>query len=50
MSQPRNILFTISIDDYQSDVWPNLNNAVSDVEKIRQILTDKYSFEIYHGH
>ncbi len=49
MSQPRNILFTIAIDEYQSNVWPNLNNAVFDVEKISQILIDKYSFEIFHG-
>lgn len=49
MSEPRNILFTIAIDEYQSNVWPNLNNAVFDVEKISQILIDKYSFEIFHG-
>lgn len=49
MSLPRNILFTIAIDKYQSDVWPNLDNAVLDAEKIIQILTDKYSFEVYHG-
>ncbi len=49
MSQPRNILFTIAIDEYQSNVWPNLNNAVFDVEKISQILIDKYSFELFHG-
>lgn len=49
MSQPRNILFAIAIDEYQSNVWPNLNNAVFDVEKISQILIDKYSFELFHG-
>lgn len=49
MSLPRNILFTIAIDKYQSDVWPNLDNAILDAEKIIQILTGKYSFEVYHG-
>lgn len=49
MSEPRNILFTIAIDEYQSNVWSNLNNAVFDVEKISQILIDKYSFEVFHG-
>ena len=49
MSQPKNILFTIAIDEYQSSVWPNLHNAVLDAEKISQILTDKYSFEVFHG-
>lgn len=49
MSEPRNILFSIAIDEYQSNVWSNLNNAVFDVEKISQILIDKYSFEVFHG-
>lgn len=49
MSSPRNILFTIAIDEYQSSVWPNLHNAVLDAKKICQILTDKYSFEEFHG-
>lgn len=49
MSLPRNILFTIAIDEYQSNVWPNLHNAALDAEKISQVLTDKYSFEIFHG-
>lgn len=49
MFKPRNILFTISIDEYSSNVWPNLHNAVIDAEKISQILTNRYSFEIYHG-
>ncbi|MBA0885144.1 caspase family protein [Flavobacterium undicola] len=49
MSLPKNILFTIAIDKYQSDVWPNLANAVLDAKKVSQILTEKYSFEVYHG-
>lgn len=49
MSVPRNILFTIAIDKYESDVWPNLDNAVLDAERISQILTEKYSFEVYHS-
>ena len=49
MFLPRNILFNIAIDKYESDVWPNLENAVLDAGKISHILIEKYSFEVYHG-
>ncbi len=42
-----NIIFTIGIDTYQSDMWTNLNNAVFDCKSIIKVLVEKYSFEEY---
>lgn len=42
-----NILFTIAIDNYKSEVWDNLQNAVSDTKEISKILIEKYFFELH---
>ncbi|MBV3638576.1 caspase family protein [Bacteroides cellulosilyticus] len=38
-------LFTIAIDEYSDSHYPNLHNAKHDVERLVNILTNKYSFE-----
>lgn len=45
MKKGNNIIVTIGIDEYESDVWPNLNNAVFDCCSLASILCDKYFFE-----
>jgi hypothetical protein len=47
LKERRNIVFTIGIDDYESSVWKNLNNAVLDCKEIKSILENRYSFEEY---
>ena len=47
MKARRNILFTIGIDSYQSNVWRDLSNAMLDCKEILKILSEKYSFEEY---
>lgn len=39
----KNYLLMIGIDQYQS--WPALNNAVSDIESIKEVLVKSYRFE-----
>lgn len=42
----KNYLFAIAIDKYASNKIIPLNNAVQDTEKLVEVLTRKYSFEI----
>jgi hypothetical protein len=42
-STAKNYLLVIGIDKYAS--WPSLNNAVSDAEDVKEILTTKYNFD-----
>lgn len=39
-----NYLLVIGIDTYNT--WPRLNNAVSDAEAVKQVLTSKYNFDL----
>jgi len=41
--ESKNYLLLIGIDKYQN--WPVLNNAVSDIDSVRKILTSLYRFE-----
>jgi hypothetical protein len=41
-----NYLLIIGIDTY--DKWPRLNNAVSDAEAVKQVLTSNYNFDVGH--
>ena len=47
MKNRKNIIFTIGIDNYETSVWKNLNNAVLDAKSIVKILTTKYNFDEY---
>ena len=38
-----NYLLIIGIDNY--DTWPRLNNAVTDAEAVKQVLTSTYNFD-----
>ncbi|QIH38560.1 caspase family protein [Flavobacterium sp. Sr18] len=45
----QNYIFAIGIDNYSSEYWKNLNNAVLDAKKITELLIDKYNFEEFPG-
>jgi hypothetical protein len=47
MKKRQNIIFTIAIDNYKSDAWDNLNNAVLDCKTLTDILISRYSFEAF---
>lgn len=47
MKERNNLIFTIGVDEYQSDFWTNLNNAVFDCKTLLDTLKLKYSFEEY---
>lgn len=45
MKERRNIIFTIAIDNYETAVWKDLNNAVLDAKTILEVFATKYDFE-----
>lgn len=45
MKKGNNIILTIGIDKYDSDIWVNLNNAVFDCESLVSTVCERYSFE-----
>jgi hypothetical protein len=47
LKERRNILFTIGLDKYESDVWKDLKNAVLDCTELKKTLENHYSFEEY---
>lgn len=48
MKSRKNFLFIIGIDKYSSD-HHDLENAVYDAERVRDILIDRYGFELIEG-
>ena len=41
-----NYIYTIAIDEYNSSLFPNLNNAKLDAQRFSKVLIEKYNYEI----